>query len=268
MPRSRHPQGRSTSALAILLAGAVWTVALPAHATLDPAQTALCYNAIDRAARQMGTPRAVMLAISLTETGKKIGDRVQPWPWTVNMEGEGFWFATRAEALAFVRKRHAAGARSFDVGCFQINYKWHGQHFASIEQMFDPLANAFYAARFLTELHAETGSWTEAAGAYHSRTPEHAERYTAIFERHRARIAADPNADIPMIPDIVARANGHAVALPGAPVRPAAPRVNTYPLLQAGAVTMPGSLVPVANGNGASLFTGRTAGSLFGGGDG
>ena len=48
--------------------------------------------------------------------------------------------------------------------------------------------------------YAETGSWTEAAGAYHSRTPEHAERYTAIFERHRARIAADPNADIPVIP--------------------------------------------------------------------
>ncbi len=232
-------------------------------AAADPAQ--LCEQAAWQASQATGVPLTVMQAISLTETGRKRGGAFRPWPWTVNMEGKGAWFDSRAEAHDFVTKHHDRGARSFDVGCFQINYKWHGQHFASIEQMFDPLANAFYAARFLTELHAETGSWTEAAGAYHSRTPEHAERYTAIFERHRARIAADPNADIPVIPDIVARVEGRAVALPGAPVRPAAPRVNTYPLLQAGAVTMPGSLVPVANGRGASLFSGRSAGSLFGG---
>ena len=30
------------------------------------------------------------------------------------------------------------GQPSFDVGCFQLNYKWHGEHFASIDQMFEP----------------------------------------------------------------------------------------------------------------------------------
>lgn len=160
-----------------------------AQAELDPANAALCYAAIDRASSQMGTPRDVMLAISLTETGKRLGEHVQPWPWTVNMEGKGFWFETLKEALAFVHKRFSQGARSFDVGCFQINYKWHHQHFRSIEDMFDPVINATYAAKFLNTLFAEKGSWSKAAGAYHSRTPSFAERYAARFDRYRARLS-------------------------------------------------------------------------------
>lgn len=167
-------------------------LAAPAPAavtTQDPALSQICYQAIDRASKQLSVPADVMLAISLTETGRKMDNAYRPWPWTVNMEGKGFWFDTREEALAFVRKRHAAGARSFDVGCFQINFKWHGQHFRSIEDMFDPAINAAYAARFLGELFGEMGSWTKAAGAYHSRTPEFATRYAARFDRFRARIA-------------------------------------------------------------------------------
>ena len=105
------------------------------------------------------------------------------------MEGKGFWFETRKEALAFVRKRFSEGARSFDVGCFQINYKWHHQHFKSIEDMFDPVINATYAAKFLNSLYAEKGNWPAAAGAYHSRTPSYAKRYSARFERYLTRLA-------------------------------------------------------------------------------
>jgi soluble lytic murein transglycosylase-like protein len=49
--------------------------------------------------------------------------------------------------------------------------------------MFDPVANADYAARFLRDLHAETGDWIEAAGLYHSRTPKFRDRYAARFAR-------------------------------------------------------------------------------------
>ena len=241
----------------ILLGGALAPAVAPLSAA-TPDAAHLCDQAAWQASQATGVPLSVMKAISLTETGRKRDGAFRPWPWTVNMEGAGAWFDTRVEAYDFVQENFARGARSFDVGCFQINYKWHGQHFASIDEMFDPLANAFYAARFLSELYAETGSWTDAAGAYHSRTPEHAERYSAIFERNRARVTDD--AEIPEIPDIVAVANGVA---PGAPVRPERIRVNTYPLLQAGATTMPGSLVPVSNGSGASLFAQPGAGSLF-----
>ncbi len=126
-------------------------------------------------------PLAVLRALTLTETGRRLDGANRPWAWTVNMEGEGRWFPDRRSAIAWVRERHARGARSYDVGCFQINQRWHGQEFASLEEMFDPQTNALYAARFLKSLKAEAGSWEGAAGFFHSRTPEFSARYRSRF---------------------------------------------------------------------------------------
>ena len=98
-------------------------------------------------------PQDVLHAISLTETGRPANGRLRPWPWAINREGKGFWFKNRDEALAFAKASVAAGRRSFDVGCFQINYHWHGMNFASLEAMFDPDTGADYAARFLQSLY-------------------------------------------------------------------------------------------------------------------
>lgn len=173
----------------VLLLAAGLSMPANASAPLNPKLTALCYQAIAQQSSEKNVPSDVMLAISLTETGRKLDGRVQPWPWTVNMEGKGVWFPDKASALAYVRKHFERGARSFDVGCFQINYKWHHQHFASIEDMFEPQVNAAYAARFLSDLFRETGSWSLAAGAYHSRTPKYANRYRQRFDRYRSRLA-------------------------------------------------------------------------------
>ncbi|WP_371135516.1 transglycosylase SLT domain-containing protein [Frigidibacter sp.] len=215
--------------------------------TAVPADLSLvCERAAEQAAQQMGVPISVLKAISLTETGRNRGGEIRPWPWTVNMEGAGHWFETEDEARSFVYGHFKRGARSFDVGCFQINYKWHGENFSSIDQMFDPLANALYAAKFLRTLHAEKGDWTGAAGAYHSRTPQFAEKYAARFDRFRAGLRHQDLGDLPEIPDIVLAA--------ARPVRPLVPRENRFPLLQAGSGAGLGSLVPIGNGAGASLF--------------
>ncbi len=243
-------------ATAVGLAGS----ATRAATTPGPDLSVICDQVAAHAADQSGVPISVLKAISLTETGRKRGGAFRPWPWTVNMEGKGAWFDTKEEALAYVQENFDRGARSFDVGCFQINYKWHGQNFASIEEMFDPRINALYAARFLTELYAETGTWTRAAGAYHSRTPSFAERYAARFDTFRARLLAEdaPGGDgVPTIPDIVLVANGGRleVPLPGTgETRIADNRPNTYPLLQTGGTGGLGSLVPIGNGSGMSLF--------------
>ena len=63
------------------------------------------------------------------------------------------------------------GTRSIDVGCFQISLLYHPAAFASLEQAFDPDANARYAARFLLTLFARTGTWEAAVAAYHSADP-------------------------------------------------------------------------------------------------
>ena len=101
-----------------------------------------------RAPAAQSVPEGVLHAISLTETGRARNGRLRPWPWAINREGKGYWFATREEALAFARESVAAGRTSFDVGCFQINYFWHGRNFPSLESMFDPDTGADYAAAF------------------------------------------------------------------------------------------------------------------------
>ncbi|MEZ5715418.1 MAG: transglycosylase SLT domain-containing protein [Paracoccaceae bacterium] len=180
----RHAIQRSQAAQAVF-ALLLLLLAQPASARLAPEQ--VCDHVAQVASQQTGVPLSVLQAITRTETGRKKGGRFTPWPWTVNMEGKGVWFDTLDEARSYVFREFKRGARSFDVGCFQLNYKWHHQGFTSIDQMFDPQANALYAAEFLKDLYAEKGNWSDAAGAYHSRTPKYANRYKAIFEKHRRR---------------------------------------------------------------------------------
>jgi hypothetical protein len=164
---------------------------VPAHA-VDADASALCEHAIVTGAENGGVPPQVLHAISLTETGRPQGGRLRPWPWALNREGKGYWFGSREEALAFARHSLAEGRKSFDVGCFQINYKYHGHNFPSLEAMFDPQVGAAYAARFLGSLYGEKGDWSAAAGAYHSRTPHYAGIYRARFDRILAGIGALP----------------------------------------------------------------------------
>ena len=70
----------------------------------------------------------------------------------------------------------------------QINYRWHGHAFPSLEDMFDPEWTATYAAQFLRTLYEERGSWSEAAGAYHSLSPDKAMTYRARFDRLLAEL--------------------------------------------------------------------------------
>lgn len=217
---------------------------------------ALCDSAAVQASRETGVPISVLRAITLTETGRSRNGNFRPWPWTVNMEGAGVWFDNADEAKAYVFRHHARGARSFDVGCFQLNFRWHGQGFSSIEEMFQPLANARYAAGFLSDLYSEMGDWSKAAGAYHSRTPRYANRYRARFDRIRARIDGEPPPETTVSEaEIAAATQAELPEDPAPPTEEPAVRVNTFPLLQANVRPSGlGSLVPLGNAPQRGLF--------------
>ena len=138
----------------------------------------LCRTAIAGAERQWHVPDRLMAAIGVVESGKRdASGTVSPWPWTINAEGVGHWFDSKAEAIAAVRDLQARGVRSIDVGCMQVNLMHHPDAFGSLEQAFDPVANTAYAGRFLTQLYGQTGAWPKAAAGYHSLTPEIGEEY-------------------------------------------------------------------------------------------
>lgn len=158
------------------LAGPV--VPRPSDALRPPEQ---CRAAIVAAEARHGIPRGLLAAIGAVESGRRdpaTGQRA-PWPWTVNAEGQGRYFDSKAEAVAWVAQARAGGMRSIDTGCMQVNMLHHPDAFASLDQAFDPAANADYAARFLASLRAGPagGDWMRAAGYYHSQTPERAEGY-------------------------------------------------------------------------------------------
>lgn len=168
-------------------------IGLPLHAAPDPTRIAsICESAASQAAQRYGIPVAVMQALTLTETGRKMNGRMRPWPWTVNVGGKGYWFDTRMDAIDFVQTKIPKSVRSYDLGCFQINLRWHGDAFGSKSEMFDPVLNADYAARFLRSLLPEFRTWKRAAGAYHSRTPKFAEKYERIFSQHLAAFNQSP----------------------------------------------------------------------------
>jgi hypothetical protein len=159
-----------------------WIPALAACclAILGIASTAQARSAVDceqagRAAeQQFGVPPGLLLAIGRVESGRwdaGLG-RVVPWPWTVDVEGEGRQFDNSSDAVNATRAAQAAGRHSVDVGCFQVSLLHHPDAFADLDQAFDPQANAQYAARFLASLQARLGNWQDATAAYHSATHE------------------------------------------------------------------------------------------------
>jgi hypothetical protein len=158
------------------------------------AQAHLCDAAASLAARETGVPLDVLRTLTRVETGRSRAGLLEPWPWTLNMGGDGSWHDSATLALTAAQRAIAEGRRNVDLGCFQINYHWHGAAFSGLAAMLDPVSNARYAAAFLLDLHAELGNWTAAAGAFHSRNPEHATRYLARYRGISAALS-DPDRD-------------------------------------------------------------------------
>ena len=65
----------------------------------------------------------------------------------------------------------AAPSHSVDVGCMQVNTKWHMERFHNLSDMLDLVQNADYAAGFLLDLHEAQWSWDDAVKHYHSSEP-------------------------------------------------------------------------------------------------
>jgi hypothetical protein len=146
-----------------------------AHVALaDVPDSTACGIAGHAAEAQAGLPANLLISIGMVESGRAdpLTGQVAPWPWTVNADGAGRYFENKADAEAFVRLALSSGAQDVDVGCFQISMESHPDAFATLDDAFDPVANANYAAAFLTQLKNQTGSWDTAIADYHSAVPD------------------------------------------------------------------------------------------------
>ena len=185
--RLMHWVRAAVVALGIALAAAP-TFAAPTAPAVD------CESLATAAGRAAGLPDGLLPAIARIESGRSQRGTMRAWPWTLNHAGQGLYFDTPAEALAYLRRATAGGRTNIDVGCMQINHYWHGQAFENLSAMLDPVTNVSYAVQYLTKLHARHGSWAEAVRRYHSPDPDRGKRYLARFSDARAQILTGPSA--------------------------------------------------------------------------
>ncbi|HEU5046282.1 MAG TPA: lytic transglycosylase domain-containing protein [Rickettsiales bacterium] len=180
----------AAAALAVLLLGTADKATAGTNDSALIQGAKLCTAYLPRHEREYGIPVHLLAAIASTESGrynKEIGLSL-PWPWTINVEGKGYFFDTKEQAIAAVRELQKRGFQSIDVGCMQVNLHHHPNAFASLDQAFDPAYNIAYAARFLKQNFNEEGSWRKATGDYHSRTPIFGEQYSRLVFGSWSRI--------------------------------------------------------------------------------
>lgn len=176
MPGHR-PRGLSFPLARAGYLAAVLLSLAPAAAKADP-----CGLAIERAARLTGVPGSLLRAVAEVESGVQLPGGKYAWPWAVN-DGRSLLFRNRAAATEHVETLIAAGNFNVDIGCMQINWRWHGHEISSPAALFDPEVNVLYAARYLAALRREFDTWAEAVSAYHSRREIHAGAYRCRIAR-------------------------------------------------------------------------------------
>lgn len=186
----------------------------------------LCRQAITAAERAHGIPSHLLAAIARVESGRRdaASGMFNPWPWTINMDGQGSFYDNKSQAISAAVSMRPRVTRSIDVGCMQISLTHHPDAFASMDQAFDPYLNADYGARFLTQLYERTSSWPKAVELYHSATPEIGQEYgrrvyAALPDEQKLAEVTNP------YPIGNAWSSGVSRSLLMSPLRQAAPRI-------------------------------------------
>jgi hypothetical protein len=181
---------RKTSVSAAAVMAAFWMIVFAEASSASDEGLAydwyVCADTAARLEKANKIPQRLLAALSVTETGRPTpsGRKIRAWPWTVFADGKSLHFATKVDAIDAVRAFRRQGVRSIDVGCLQINLRYHPRAFTSVEEAFEPDANIGYGAMFLMSLRKRHNSWRTAIEHYHSQNPEFGHRYRqTVYDR-------------------------------------------------------------------------------------
>ena len=105
-------------------------------------------------------PSGLLLAVIKTESSLN--------PFALNINGKSQYFECKEEAVKAINKAVSSGVTNIDIGLAQINYRWHGGKFDSIDSMISAEPNISYAAEYLSNLKLTHGDWHKALRHYHS----------------------------------------------------------------------------------------------------
>jgi hypothetical protein len=157
----------------------------------------LCEYLAQDAEKKHGLPKNILLSISRVESGyHKVDGITRAWPWTLNAGGDSAYFQTKEAALNSLKDRIKKGVTNIDIGCMQLNYRWHKKFFNNLNEMMSPTKNVDYGARFLKRLHERHGSWEKAVKYYHSSKSKFNVKYyrkvRAVWKRENNQSSLTP----------------------------------------------------------------------------
>ena len=155
----------------LTLASALFLMAFGTVSDIREARASTCAEAARSAEQGHGLPSGLLAAIGAVESGG--------WGWSVNGNDgmSGRRFATEEDAMRYTEGLLGAGLRTIDLGCFQVDLRYHPDAFQRWQDAFDGDANADAAAGILNRLHTQTGDWSRAVALYHSADPQRAQSY-------------------------------------------------------------------------------------------
>ena len=150
-----------------------------------------CEKVIETIEDLTDIPKNLLLSIGKSESGRILKNNKHViWPWTVNHAGKSLFFDTKKQMKKYVLENVEKKDFNLDVGCMQINLKWHKNNFKKISDMFAVEPNVSYAASFLLQLKNKHGSWDKAIKHYHSSDPKKNKPYL-IKVKHFWKIKED-----------------------------------------------------------------------------
>ena len=125
---------------------------------------------IDKAEQDYAIPSGLLKSIASIESGNK--------PYALNISGKSVFASSKEEAQEIEQTSIQQGNTNIDLGVMQINWRWHNEYFNSPQEILEPKTNIEYAAKFLSKLYKQHGSWNKAVRHYHSASPQHHIKYS------------------------------------------------------------------------------------------
>lgn len=142
-----------------------------------------CRKNIEFIEKELKLPNKLLVSISLTETGRNFNGKFQTWPWSLNVSGKTHYFANKIKMKTFLMKKLKSNITNIDIGCMQINYKYHINDLSKVDFFLDPYNNVKWGGDFLKRLYERHKSWNMAISRYHSSDKVRQKKYlTKVYK--------------------------------------------------------------------------------------
>ena len=129
---------------------------------------------------------SILYAIAMQESGRfdRETGLLKPWPWALNVDGQGYYFDDMAEVWDALSNFLQDDPKHIGIGLVQVTWPFNGDLLWEPYTALDPGTNLTLGAHILRECYDRLGDWWRAVGCYHSPTPKNAVAYRQKIYRH------------------------------------------------------------------------------------